>query len=171
MHEEARQSGLRFFEKYCKDNIETKKILDVGSYDVNGTLKPIFERGEYVGLDMMAGPNVDIVSKAHDIDLPDESFDIILSTSCFEHDDMFWVTFLEMCRIVKPGGFIYTCQPKEGPYHAHPGDNWRFYEDAGAALAKWAHRSNYKNIKLIETYITKGSYWVDNTIIWGKEKA
>ena len=101
---------------------------------------------------MEEGPNVDIVSDAHNIPFEDNYFDIILSTSCFEHDDMFWVTFLEICRITKPGGFIYINAPSAGDYHGYPGDNWRFYIDSWKALEKWAHRNN-QNIKLLESYI------------------
>ena len=38
------------------------KALDVGSYDVNGTYRPLVEgRGwVYTGLDVSAGPNVDL---------------------------------------------------------------------------------------------------------------
>ena len=39
------------------------RILDVGSYDVNGSYKTLFTSPtfEYTGLDMESGPNVDIV--------------------------------------------------------------------------------------------------------------
>ena len=52
MHYSAYANAEKFYHKYCEKNIENKKILDVGSYDVNGTMKPIFEKGQYVGLDM-----------------------------------------------------------------------------------------------------------------------
>ena len=48
------------------------------------------------------------------------------------------MTFKEMCRIVKPTGYIYVNAPSAGPYHMYPGDNWRFYSDAGHALAYWS---------------------------------
>ena len=152
MHQTAYNNAQKFYDKYCSEGIESKKILDIGSYDVNGTVRPIFEKGNYTGLDMAQGPNVDIVSESHNIDLPNETFDIILSTSCFEHDEMFWVTFLEMCRLIKPGGYIYVNAPSSGPYHGHPGDCWRFYKDSWGALLKWAKKNNY-NLELVESYI------------------
>ena len=51
MHISAYQNAKKFAQNYCV-NLENKKILDIGSYDVNGTLKPIFEKGNYIGLDM-----------------------------------------------------------------------------------------------------------------------
>jgi cephalosporin hydroxylase len=152
MHYSAYNNAQRFYYKYCEQNIENKKVLDVGSYDVNGTMKPIFERAQYIGLDMEGGPNVDVVGSSHEIPFKDNYFDIVISSSCFEHDDMFWVSFNEMCRVIKPGGLLYIQAPQNGPYHGWPGDNWRFYADSWKALEKWGRKSGYE-ISLIESYI------------------
>lgn len=152
MHFSAYFNAEKFYNKYCKDNIENKKILDVGSYDVNGTMKPIFEKGQYVGLDMEKGPNVDVVGVSHDIPFEDNEFDIVISSSCFEHDDMFWMSFKEMCRVLIPGGYMYVQAPSNGPYHGWPGDNWRFYIDSWKALEKWGKKCGFE-IELVEHYI------------------
>jgi len=152
MHHSAYVNAEKFYHKYCEKNIENKKILDVGSYDVNGTMKPIFEKGQYVGLDMEAGPNVDIDGVSHDIPIEKDEFDIVISSSCFEHDDMFWISFQEMCRVLKPGGYMYVQAPSNGPYHGWPGDNWRFYIDSWKALEKWGKKLGF-DIELVEHYI------------------
>ena len=152
MHHSAYLNAEKFYHKYCEKNIENKKILDVGSYDVNGTMKPIFEKGQYVGLDMEIGPNVDIVGVSHDIPFEKDEFDIVISSSCFEHDDMFWISFQEMCRVLKPGGYMYIQAPSNGPYHGWPGDNWRFYIDSWKALEKWGKKLGF-DIELVEHYI------------------
>jgi len=152
MHHSAYVNAEKFYHKYCEKNIENKKILDVGSYDVNGTMKPIFEKGQYVGLDMEAGPNVDIVGVSHNIPFEKDEFDIIISSSCFEHDDMFWISFQEMCRVLKHGGYMYVQAPSNGPYHGWPGDNWRFYIDSWKALEKWGKKLGF-DIELVEHYI------------------
>lgn len=176
MHHSAYINAQKFAQKYIP-NLEGKKILDVGSYDVNGTLKPIFDKGIYVGLDMESGPNVDVVSDAHNIPFENEHFDVVISSSCFEHDDMFWVTFLEMCRVVKPGGYLYVQAPSNGPYHGWPGDNWRFYIDSWKALEKWGKREGY-DIRLVEHYIDETTphaphegfrIWNDSVAIYQKK--
>ena len=171
MHNSAMINAGLFYEKFCKDNIENKKILDIGSYDVYGTLKPIFSKGNYIGMDIEPGPNVDFVGNGNDIPFKDCFFDIVVSSSCFEHDDMFWLTFNEMCRVVKPGGYLYINAPSDGPYHGHPTDNWRFYIDAWKALEKWANKSGY-NIKLLENYIdndhSSNELWKDSVGIYIK---
>jgi cephalosporin hydroxylase len=176
MHYSAYVNAQKFYEKYCYQNIENKKILDVGSYDVNGTMKPIFEQGQYIGLDMEKGPNVDIVGKSHEIPFIDNFFDIVISSSCFEHDDMFWVSFKEMSRVLKPGGYMYIQAPQNGPYHGWPGDNWRFYADSWRALEKWGKSLGYE-VELVESYIDEktpapdyegGRIWNDSIGIYRK---
>lgn len=172
MHDTALKNASTFYNKYCAQDIGNKIVLDIGSYDVNGTLKPIFKQAkQYIGLDQASGPNVDIVGSSHEIPLPDNHVDIIVSSSCFEHDTMFWITFKEMCRLIKPNGFIYINAPSNGPYHAHPVDNWRFYADAWKALEEWALYSKF-NIKLIESYIdnklSSCGNWHDSVGIYTK---
>lgn len=150
MHLTAYRNCEDFYRKYI-GNLLNLKVADIGSYDVNGTLKPIFSKHFYTGIDQCAGPNVDLVSDAHKLELANKSFDVVVSTSCFEHDEMFWLTFLEMCRIVKEGGLIYINAPSTGCFHRYPVDCWRFYPDSWAALAKWANHNGYK-MKLEESY-------------------
>ena len=166
MHHTAYINAEKFYHKYCEENIQSKKILDVGSYNVNGTMKPIFIKGQYVGLDIEEGPNVDVVGVSHDISFGNDVFDIIISSSCFEHDDMFWVSFQEMCRVLKPGGYIYINAPSTGPYHAHPGDSWRFYKDSWKSLEKWV-RLNKFDVELVESYIDYNTpIGLDEGVVW-----
>jgi SAM-dependent methyltransferase len=152
MYHSAYVNTEKFYHKYCEKNIENKKILDIGSYSVNGSVKPIFNKGQYIGVDMEKGPNVDVVANANNLPFEKDYFDVIVSISCFEHDDMFWVTFLEMCRVLNEGGYMYINAPSNGPYHPHPGDNWRFYKDSWKALEKWGIMNGY-DIELVESYI------------------
>jgi len=154
MHETAYQNCQTFYDKYCKGVVnESSIVVDFGSYDVNGTLKPIFKDCKYIGLDMAEGPNVDIVCNVNEgVPLEDNYADVVVSSSCFEHDMFFWESFLEMCRVVKPGGFIYINVPSATGYHAFPIDCWRFYYDAWIALEAYGLKKGY-NIKLLERYI------------------
>ena len=167
MHQTAYENAKKFSQIWVTSN--HKFILDIGSYDVNGCLRPLFEGKKYVGLDKIEGPNVDIVYQDK-IPFDDKSFDIIISTSCFEHDEFFWETFLEMCRVLKPNGLIYINAPSNGPYHAYPVDCWRFYKDSYPSLVKWAKKNSYPII-LEEQYISEigdDGPWADNVGIFKK---
>jgi len=170
MHDTAIISGASFAETYGRDN---QIVVDIGGLNMNGSLKYFFKNMLYFVVDLDEHPSVDIVIKPGD-KLPFETgtVDLIVSTSCFEHDPCFWLTFREMSRILKPGGFIYINAPTTGKYHCHPGDNWRFYSDAGQALAYW---SGYKMgneevypVKVVETFhiLPLNEYWIDFVCVW-----
>ena len=136
MHDTSLYSGKYFAEVYGSPGLT---VVDIGGQDVNGSLKEYFNGMNYICVDITPHPSVDIVIEPGK-KLPFETgtVDLIVSTSCFEHDPCFWITFKEMCRILKPDGYIYINAPGNGEYHKHPGDNWRFYPDAGQALAYWS---------------------------------
>lgn len=153
MHFTAREYGRMFFENYWKDDFIS--ILDVGALDVNGTLRDIAPASAaYTGIDLEAGNGVDrVLDDPYEYPFPDNSFDAVISTSCFEHDIMFWLTILECSRVVSDRGFIYVNAPSSGPYHAYPYDHWQFYPDAGVALEMWCERMN-RPLKCVETFIS-----------------
>lgn len=106
-------------------------ILDVGSMAIDGdkTIKGLFNNKYYVGTDMRAGPNVDIVVNAHHLTdkFEPESFDMVVCFDTFEHDDKFWETLESMRSVVKPGGWLIMGVPsRRTPFHEHPSDYWRF---------------------------------------------
>jgi SAM-dependent methyltransferase len=106
MHPTSLISGETFSETY---GIQNGLVVDLGGQDVNGSLREFFtSKGmKFICVDMCSHPSVDIVVKPGE-KLPFEngSIDLIVSTSCFEHDPCFWLTFKDMCRIIKPDGFI-----------------------------------------------------------------
>jgi len=172
MHDTALYSGKYFAELYGKKNYT---VLDIGGKDVNGTLRQFFESLDmlYICIDMEEDRSVDIVVKPNE-KLPFEtgSVDLVVSSSCFEHDPCFWMTFKEICRVIKKDGYIYMSAPSDGPYHKHPGDNWRFYGDAGQALAYWSglqiSNEEVYPVKVEETFfiLPKNDIWRDFVCIW-----
>jgi autotransporter strand-loop-strand O-heptosyltransferase len=87
-----------------------KKVLDIGSLDINGNNRFLFHACDYIGLDVGEGANVDVISVGHLYDAPNEYFDTIISTEVFEHDMFYEKTINNIIRMLKPGGaFIFTC--------------------------------------------------------------
>ena len=171
MHETALASGAAFSAVYGRAGMV---VVDVGGKNVNGSLRPIFEQAgmRFVCVDMDPHPSVDIVVKPGErLPFEDGTIDLVVSSSCFEHDPCFWMTIREMARITKPGGFVYVSAPGTGPHHGYPGDNWRFYKDSAYALAFW---SSYKlhaedalfPLKVVETFSIAADIWKDRVSIW-----
>jgi predicted SAM-dependent methyltransferase len=170
MHPTAYENATVFYMEYILPIIQNTgdipRVVEFGSYDVNGSMRPIFQGCEYIGIDLTEGKGVDVVCSGEQTPFPDASVDAVLSSSNFEHDECFWMTFLEMCRILKPGrGMLYINAPSAGPYHGYPGDCWRFYKDSWTALAKWAKRYGYE-VEIVETYVDMRGGWQDNVCVF-----
>ena len=157
MHATARTNCKLFFDTYLEfiPAQTSGRVLEVGSQDVNGSLRSVSPPGiDYIGVDFVEGQGVDVVIEDPYV-LPFESgsIDVVLSSSCFEHSEMFWIIFLEILRVLKPTGLFYLNAPSNGAFHRDPVDCWRFYPDSGRALVKWAHRTGV-NAGLLESYIS-----------------
>lgn len=143
MHQSSYDRMTAFKEKYLRPlTNEYLSILDLGSMDVNGSYREIFRnpRWRYRGMDASPGKNVDIVLKTpYDWkEIPTGSTDVLISGQAFEHIEFFWITMLEVARVLKPGGLCCIIAPSAGPEHRYPVDCWRIYPDGCAALAKFA---------------------------------
>lgn len=169
MHKSAYDIGGKFLNRYWLDGMT--EILEVGSYSWNGTLRDFQPFGSnWVGVDLKEGNNVDlVVEHASKLPFEDKSFDLVVASSVFEHDPLFWVTFNEMVRVTKDEGFIYVCAPSNGWVHRYPIDAYRFYPDAGIALEKWG-KLTYNELKLQESFISKrdGPVWNDFVAVYSR---
>ena len=90
------------------------------------------------GVDIKPGRNVDVVMpKPYSIPLARNSTDVIFSGQAFEHIPFFWVSILELARILRPGGYLFMTVPSRG--HVHDVyDCWRYYPDGMRALAAFS---------------------------------
>ena len=172
MHDSIYNIGRLFFQTYWKPSY--RRILDIGAYNVNGTLRDFRPEGaEYIGIDLGPGPGVDMVLEdPYKYPFPDQYFDMIVSSSCFEHDPMFWLTFNECCRVLNNAGVIYISAPSGGVYHPYTHDFWRFFPDTGVALERWGQRSGHQ-IRLVESFMDyhgplTDARWTDFTGVFSK---
>src|SRR5581483_8934063 len=94
----------------------------VGRRRVPGTAIPVPQ------LDLTAG-NVPDTLQA-DItncpQIPDASYDIVISCDVFEHIDRPWLAAAEISRILRPGGIVLTRTVWSWRNHPCPIDYWRF---------------------------------------------
>lgn len=136
---------LKFVELTSKffnlNNDPSLKVLEVGSYIVNGTVRPFFYGSQYIGVDLMPGPGVDIVLNGKEINLPDETFDVAISCECFEHNPH-WVESFQIMdkKIKKCGILIVSCASRgrleHGTNRTHPESSpgsqslgWDYYKN------------------------------------------
>lgn len=111
------------------------RVLEVGSLNVNGSVRDLIRAREYIGVDMRPGPGVDVVARGSALPFPDASFDLVISTEMLEHDSTFWLSMQEMGRVLeKDGGLIVTTRGNGFARHGHPQDYWRFMPDSMPVL-------------------------------------
>lgn len=105
-------------------NLPRKKglsIAEFGSLDVNGGVKDLLnEPHTYVGVDIVFGPNVDVVGDAAEFNKNGDSvFDVVLCLEVFEHDEKWRDLVQSAHRNLRPGGtFIATCATGARPTHS-----------------------------------------------------
>jgi len=173
MHPSALRNGKDFFDVYAK-NLDSGIVLDIGSQNINGSLKQVCPKYlTYIGVDFVKVPGVDIVlSDQYVLPFPNNYANIVVSSSCFEHSEMFWLLFLEIMRVLKPSGIFYLNAPSNGTFHRHPVDCWRFYPDSGKALVSHAVY-NKMNICLLESFTSAqdNEVWNDYVAVFLKDKS
>ena len=106
MHGQARDFTV-FVKKILNDFFVNKRVLDVGSGDINGNNLFLFDNCEYNGNDVIPAHNVTIVSKTKDLPFQDNTFDTIVSTECFEHDPEYKESILKIYKMLKPNGLFF----------------------------------------------------------------
>ena len=112
-----------------------RRVLEVGSLNINGTVRDFFTGCDYIGVDVGAGPGVDVIAEGQDLDYEDRSFDTVVSAECFEHNPYWLETFTNMARMCS-GLVVFTCATTGRPEHGTT------RSDAGSSPLT-AHRWDY----------------------------
>lgn len=120
--------------------IQDKSTLEVGSYDVNGSVRNLFT-GSYIGVDMAQGPGVNIQALASSLPFSNGSFHTVISTEMLEHDTKPWLSVCEMGRVTSRYVILTARGYDERgcyPLHDYPRDYWRYSTGAIKELCEWA---------------------------------
>ena len=164
MHNSALESFNNFKNIYLSKLSNKKfKLIEIGSLSVNSNIKKSLEDNmEYIGIDIVKGKNVDVVlDDPYKFPFEDKSVDVVISISNFEHIEFFWLTYLEILRVLKNDGLFFLNAPSNSKYHRHETDNWRFYPDSSISLQKWGEYNNFEP-QVLEHYTN----WEKGRDIW-----
>jgi len=141
-------------------NFFQKKVLEIGSLNINGTIRDFFNYCDYLGVDVGQGPCVDIVCEGQNVDHPDNTYDTVASCECFEHNPHWVETFQNMYRMTKPGGLVFmscatTGRPEHGTTRTSPSDSpltigigWDYYKN----LTEQDFRDNFNIDEMFSEY-------------------
>lgn len=121
-----------------RHHIQGGNVLEVGSYNVNGSVRPYLESLDpksYTGIDIVKGPGVDLVYNPSEEDLPcnRKFYDLVVSTEMLEHCEYWKLSLEDMVNAIrqpgvtqtKAGLLLLTARGPGFPRH-NPPDYWRF---------------------------------------------
>ncbi len=145
----ANLAEKQFFERIADPSY--KRVLELGSRARSGIVrKHLFAGKDYIGLDILQGPNVDVLGDAHTLSkhFEPEQFDAVYSTSTFEHLAMPWKVAVELNKVMRTGGVAYICTHQALGMHDLPWDFWRFSDSAWNSLF-----NAYTGFKVVKTFL------------------
>ena len=160
--------------KYLREENDFEKysVVDIGSNDINGSVKELLSGNEYVGVDLEKGPNVDYVLNGQDLEKIGKKFDITISCECFEHAKNWAKIFDSMYKVLNNDGvLIFTCASRgrieHGTNRTHPEHPMigNYYKN----LNKSDFKKNFKLDEMFSKYfIFYNIYSFDLYFIGGK---
>lgn len=118
MHKEVK-TFIKQVRKVLPYKFRNRNILEVGSHNINGSIRKYFWFCKWTGIDITAGKNVDIVGNFNEVIIPHKQFQVVVSTEMLEHDKDWQQSLRRMYALLEYGGLmIITCA---GPHRAEHG--------------------------------------------------
>ena len=136
------------------------KILDLGGRD-----RSKIDRSKTYGdhdvtvFDIIDSKNVDVVGDAHNLSeyFKPNTFDVIVSSSVFEHLHSPWRVVIEMNKVLKRNGLVFISTHQSVGIHDQPWDYFRFSEYS------WRSLFNEKTgFKILESSMTFPNYIISH---------
>jgi SAM-dependent methyltransferase len=124
------------------------RVLEVGSLDINGSVRELFSNCDYTGVDLQLGPGVDLACQGQLVEFPTAHFDTTISAECLEHNPFWRETVANMLRMTRPGGLVLiscatTGRLEHGTTRTNPdaspftsAEKWEYYRNLTATDIK-----------------------------------
>jgi len=151
---------------------EDKSVLEVGSQDINGSVRKHFKNCDYLGIDLGKAPGVDMVISIIDFPMVDK-YDVVISSEMLEHCKEWDKALSVMYNNTKPGGiFILTCA---GPNRQEHGTSKHTPQDSKFTLEHYRNisKEDFRSV-LPETFFEISSLSLErgdtDLYFWGIKK-
>jgi len=108
-----------------------RRVLEMGSLNINGSPREFFENCAYTGVDFHHGEGVDVVSLAHEFKPPDgQRYQTIISTEMLEHDPHWALSIRRMLELLDEGGdlILSAASTKRGRHNVGSAPDGKHYE-------------------------------------------
>ena len=128
MHKEA----FEFVDRWQRVISRPRSVLEVGSRNVNGSVRGLFPCSQYIGIDTRTGPGVDVVADGASWDGWGRKFDLVLCLEVLEHAADQEGLCRNLLRLAARSGVILVTAagPQRVPHGAdgeavQPGESYR----------------------------------------------
>jgi len=142
-------------------------VIEIGSRDINGSARAHFPGATWTGLDLIAGPAVDVVCDALEY-TPTQLVDMVICCEVLEHCAYWGEILHHVANWLKPGGrILITCGgPGRDPHSAFDGGALQPDEHYGnISQDELAEELHYAGFLQIET--SGNEHWRDTyAIAW-----
>lgn len=138
------------------------QVLEIGSLDINGSVRSFFAADRYIGVDVAAGPGVDEVCQGQLLGHPTGTFDVVISCECMEHNPYWVETLSNMFRMTKPGGLVIVSFATTG--RAEHGTTRTAASDSPLSIGiGWEYYHNISPFTFRRAF--NFEYWFDDFLI------
>jgi SAM-dependent methyltransferase len=146
---------VRLVKQHFPNFFEGGSVLEIGSLDINGSVRSFFSGKSYTGVDVADGPGVDEVCQGQLVGHPSGTFDVVISCECLEHNPYWVETVSNMLRMTKPGGLVIvscatTGRAEHGTTKTSKNDSplsvgigWEYYRNIPMSTFKRAFNLEY----------------------------
>jgi SAM-dependent methyltransferase len=138
MHQNPQLLFKKYAQPYFKPGL---RVLEIGPNARPSAFQEILRDDSLVWhtLDLSFRNDIPLTYKTADeyaFPIPENSYDIVLSSSVIEHVRKIWRWMPEVARVTRPGGHVVTIAPVSWEYHEDPVDCWRIYPEGMKALSE-----------------------------------
>jgi SAM-dependent methyltransferase len=105
----AHPQQFEFFasvKQHLPGHFSQAKVLEVGALNISGSVRELFTQCDYTGVDLAAGPGIDLACAGQLLAFPSGHFDSVISAECFEHNPYWRETLANMLRMCRSGGLV-----------------------------------------------------------------
>lgn len=150
MSHSQQQAFFELVKRHLPSFFHDANVLEIGSLDINGEIRHLFDNCAYLGVDVAPGRGVDLAVEGQLLDLPTGSMDVVVSAECMEHNPYWRESFVNMARIVRPGGLVAmscatTGRAEHGTARSDPASSpltvnrgWEYYRNLSRRMIERA---------------------------------
>ena len=167
MAHKEQQFYINGVKQFLPNYFHNVKVLEIGSLNINGTVRDFYSDCNYLGIDVGAGKGVDEICFGENYGGPANNFDAVISIEAMEHNPGWQKTWINMIRVLKKNGLmLMTCatsgrkqhgtiefQPVDSPLTTNLGQN--YYRNLNT--------QDFLNITNLDTWFSVWGFFVDGS--------